>query len=118
MDTAEYHSICARPDVLPRSAIEATAWRLAPQHRDLRRRLDQLAQTIPVAKPERHEGGPDTDFFVIDLTNDELDALVNALGGLEAGLAQPPGGSPQELTLVADLLDSWNAALMYRNDAT
>ena len=56
-----------------------------------------------------HSGGPESDFFYIDLDATELDNVVSALGHLEAALAEA-GAPADQISLAATLLGHWNEA--------
>ena len=116
MTNEAYRALCARPDVLPRPVLRATAVRLASAHPELASAVQRLLAGAPVAKPPPHVGGPETDHFSIDLPDDQVDAVAEALFQLETDLAVADEPPPGALRTAADLADRWNAIGMFRRD--
>ena len=109
MDDQEYKRLCAQPDVMRRDQIRATAALLREPHPGLAMRVSGLLGAAALPKPQEHSGGAESDFFYIDLDVADLDAIVSALGDLEAQLAES-GAPTDQLGWVARLLDRWNDA--------
>lgn len=64
MDWDRYRELCDRGDVLSRWLLERTADLLRRDGEDaLADWLEAHLEPAPLAKPEDHLGGPDTDFF-------------------------------------------------------
>ena len=108
MDDAEYRRLCSQPDVMRRTEIRATLTRLTKSRPDLAERLEALLQSAPIPKPPGHDAGADTDYLAIHLTEDEIEAIVDALGDLESALALD--GHHDQASAAGMLLDRWNAA--------
>jgi hypothetical protein len=75
-------------------------------------RVRGLLEQSPIPKPERHDGGPESDIFRVELLVTEVEAVVQALGFAEAGAVAADGSTTREASRFATLLDTW---LRYRN---
>ena len=115
MNDAEYRRLCAQPHVMRRTDIRATLTRLAEPRPELATRLHDLLASPPVPKPRGHDAGPDTDYLMIDLAQDEIEEIVDALGELETALALDE--HTDEARAAGTLLDRWNAAESANPDA-
>ena len=109
MDESQYKRLCAQPDVMRRDSIRATAALVRENHAALAARLSALLAASPVPKPAGHSGGPESDFFYLDLDAAGLDEVATALGDLEAKLAET-GAPADQISLAATLLDRWSKA--------
>jgi hypothetical protein len=67
------------------------------------------ARDDTASEPADHSGGRELDFFYLDLDVADVDDVVNALGDLEAQMAES-GAPTDQLSLAATLLDRWNDA--------
>ena len=117
MDDAEYARLCAQPDVMRRPALRATHARLRRSHPELAQALEAVLVGRPVPKPVEHDGGPDSDFLFLDLSDEEVDAITEAIGDMEASLAQDEATAGTELSTVTTLHDQWLKAESSRSDA-
>lgn len=65
MDWPAYKRICESPDHFSRWALELTAGILSD--RAIVRKIMSTVADRPVAKPADHRGGPETDYFRVEL---------------------------------------------------
>lgn len=73
--------------------------------------LERQLKGRGMAKPHRHAGAAETDEFQVELSNQEIERIVDAMGALESSLAD--AGAPAfQVSATADLLDFWNGHLM------
>ena len=117
MDDAEYKRLCATPDVMSRPDLRATEVRLREAQPHLADEIARLLTTQPVPKPRLHESGPESDFIWLDLRDDDLEAIHDALRDQEVLLVEKGEPYPPELSFVTSLADKWNAADSSRSDA-
>jgi hypothetical protein len=68
-------------------------------------RVRGLLEQSPIPKPERHDGGPESDIFRVELLVTEVEAVVQALGFAEAGAVAADGSTTREASRFATLLD-------------
>ena|SRR5688500_10643274 len=108
MNDAEYRRLCTQPHVMRRTEVRATVMRLAEPRPDLAARLRTLLDSPPIPKPSGHDAGPDSDYLILDLEQDEIEDVVDALGDLESTLALD--GHRDQARAAGTLLDRWNAA--------
>ena len=117
MDDAEYKRLCAAPDVMSRTDLRATAIRLRDDRPDLAVLIDKVLRSEPVPKPARHTNGSESDFLWLDFSDDDLEAIHDALRDQEIALADDELSPTPELSFVAALAGKWNAAESSRTDA-
>jgi len=80
MDWERYRERCDAGDVLSRWMLEQTRELLERMDRPvLAERLARLARATPIDKPTDHRGGPETDFFQVDLTVTEAGEILDAV---------------------------------------
>ncbi len=80
-------SFCARPDVMRRSALRATRFRIESCAPALAARLDFVLQAQPVLQPELHARGRESAFLWLDLSAPEIEAIADAVAEVEVRLA-------------------------------
>jgi hypothetical protein len=112
MDATEYHKICQDPRALKRYTIEETLKVIPSDLVALRINIDQILSNSPIEKPTEHSGGPDTDYFFVNLSDDDIIQIVETLGDAEVGAVAENGSTTQLASSYATLLDTWNAILM------
>lgn len=109
MDDQEYKRLCAQPDVMRRAEMRATMTRLKREHAPLAAALERVMGRPALPKPVGFQGSSENDYFYIDLSEDELDAIAEALEDMERSLAAS-GSDDSELAFVATLHDRWRDA--------
>jgi hypothetical protein len=109
VDDQEYKRLCAQPDVMKRSEIRATLTRLRRDHGPLAASLERIMSLRALAKPVNFQGSSENDYFYLDLSEDELEDIADALADLERALAMS-GTDASELAFVASLHDKWRDA--------
>lgn len=117
MDDEEYRRLCAAPDVLRRSVVRATYFRMRDRAPHLAAELERLLESSPVPKPVEHEGGVESDYLWLDVHPDTLEAVEEELHDQETDLAQDPAADSATLRWVAHLADLWTKAESSRSDA-
>jgi len=103
----EYKAACQAPDVFSRAALEATIEALGGAEPALSSRLTDALSAEPIVKPPQHRGGPETDFFRVSLTAEEVHELISHLVGLEAEAVAEDGSTTPEASYMASLVDYW-----------
>ena len=68
--------------------------------------MAQLSQA-PIAKPPKHIGGPETDFFQVNLTEEEVEQIICHLFDREAAAVSPDGETTVLASYYAGLVDFW-----------
>lgn len=106
VDDQEYKRLCAQPDVMRRADLRATIARLGPQHAELRNALARVLASSPLQKPSGFQGGPENDYFYLDISEQDLFAIADVIADIEISLADSEDGSA-ELNFVAELHDTW-----------
>jgi hypothetical protein len=104
VDARAYRELCRRPDVMKRGVLEATARLTAKEDENAHRAV--LAGE-PLPKPPLHAGGDHTDYFRLELSLGEAEAIRDALAGAEVGAVGPEGESTPEASFAASLVDIW-----------
>lgn len=107
MNAADYRRVTRLPTVMSERAIRATVALLEHTRPRLSTLVASTLARSPIEKPPRHEGDANTSHFWIHLSSDEVEAVVNALGDLEAALTDT-GAAHSQVSGAADLLDMWN----------
>jgi hypothetical protein len=112
MDSAKYKQQTSRADAFHRGTLTETITVLERTNTGLALRVRGELERSPIPKPERHDGGPESDIFRVELLLTEVEAVVEALGAAEAGAVAADGSTTREASRFATLLDTW---LRYRN---
>ncbi len=104
----EYKAICGQPNAFSRFALEETARALAVEQPALSQRLMGELHQVPVPKPAMHNGGPETDFFQVELTEAELEQIISCMFDCEAAAVSPEGDTTPQASYFAALVDCWS----------
>jgi len=107
MTTEEYKKICSQQNAIGRLAIYETLRALQGEDASVIAELEGILEKPPIEKPPKHEGGPDTDFFLIDVKQETLEKIVETLGDREADAVGIDGKTTPEASRFATLLDIW-----------
>src|SRR3954454_23871819 len=94
---------------MKRADIRATITRLRRDHGRLASSLERIMSLRALAKPVNFQGSSENDHFYLDLSQDELEDIGDALADLERSLAMS-GTNHAELAFVASLHDKWRDA--------
>ena len=73
-------------------------------------KLQAIISAGPIEKPEKHRGGPETDFFQVQLDQSELEVIVEAFCELEVSNLTSRGATTLTASHYATMLDIWHAA--------
>ena len=109
MTTEEYKIICSKPNAIGRDTIYETLRAIQGEDASLIAELEGILEKPPIEKPSKHEGGPNTDFFLIDLKQETLEKIVETLFDREAGAVGIDGETTPAASRFAMLVDTWNA---------
>jgi hypothetical protein len=107
MNANDYKQICSRPDVLQRAVLEQTARVIQidlPAHAE---HIESILGESPVSKPAQHNGGNETDYFYIDLSDEEAGEIIEYLLEKEAGAIGVDGNTTAEASSLGRLVDLW-----------
>jgi hypothetical protein len=108
MDQSEYRELAKAENVLGRSVLEETIDVIRPAHPRIANKLQAIIKRGPVEKPEKHQGGEETDLFRVVLQQKEFEAIVEVFGDLEVANVSSEGKTTSVAAHYADLLDLWN----------
>jgi hypothetical protein len=116
MDSIEYKQITSLWNVKRRNIIEESLALIQGESPDLEKKLESTLASNPVQKPNEHDGGKESDFFRVLITESEMQDLIDLLFDLEAA-AVPQGDGigfekeamqSREASRIAGLVDEWN----------
>ena len=116
MDNLEYKQAKQKWNVKRRSIISDTMQLIKGLNDSLYTKLQRSIEAPPIEKPPSHTGGIDSDFFVILLSEEEAQELIDLLFDLEAA-AVPQGDGigfekeamqAREASRIASLVNDWN----------
>ncbi len=106
MDTETYKSMCSRRDTFSRGALEQTLAVLKSVCSCKAVCIEETLAMPPIEKPERHVGGK-TDFFIVRVSIETADAIIQELGTLEANAVIQDGQTTNLANQYGALLDLW-----------
>jgi hypothetical protein len=112
MDATDYKTRCSQPNVMSRHQIESSAQVLAHSHSHLSGQLRALVLSEPICKPELHQGGTHSDYFVVNVSQQFAEDVAEALLDAEADAVSPEGETTAKASFIADLVDAWNQYLV------
>src|SRR5690554_5533282 len=104
----EYREFAKAANVLGRSVIEETIDVIRPAYPRIANKLQTIIERGPIEKPERHQGGKETDLFRVVLEQREFEAIVEVFGDLEVANVSSEGKTTSLAAHYADLLDLWS----------
>ena len=105
MDSKEYGRICVQPNALARPVIENALQIIKGADPGLGEDIRGILSGRPVQKPPKHQGGPETDIFLVTLERADVEKAVDILFHMEAS-AVGSGASR-----FSKLVDSWKRML-------
>ncbi|MCA0912484.1 hypothetical protein [Marinobacter nauticus] len=108
MNQSEYRELAKAANALCRSVIEETIDVVRPAHPRIANKLQTIIERGPIEKPEKHEGGKETDLFRVVLQEREVEAIVEVFGDLEVANVSSEGKTTSLAAHYADLLDLWS----------
>ena len=109
MNQKEYKKITSQNNLLPRNIIEQTKNLISDKDKALVNKLKKILTSDPVEKPSKHSSGTETDYFVVDLTSDEISTIVEACGDAEVGSLDKDYNTTPQASYYGTLLDIWQA---------
>lgn len=110
MDWNRYRELCDRGDVLSRLLLLRTARILdKAADRGAAARLHAVAAGVPIAKPEDHLGGADSDFFIADLGREEVLRILLVV----SAAADDPALRPDDGKGFRGLREAWREYLAW-----
>ncbi|WP_036253685.1 hypothetical protein [Methylobacter sp. BBA5.1] len=107
METRAYHEICSKPSSFSRQEIEQTLAALEKVESNKMGLISDTLKSKPAEKPAQHRGSKETDYFLVQITIEDAEKIVEALGTLEAQSVSPEGHTTREASYYASLLDRW-----------
>src|SRR5690554_7767299 len=96
MNQCEYRELAKSANVLGRSVIEETIDVIRPAHPRIANKLQTIIERGPIEKPERHQGGKETDLFRVVLEQREFEAIVEVFGDREVANVSSEGKTRSE----------------------
>jgi len=105
MDSRQYGRICVQPNALARPIIEASLQIIEGADPGLEESIREILHGKPVQKPPEHQGGPETDIFLVTLERGDIEKALDILFDMEGSAVG------LEASRIAKLVDSWNRML-------
>lgn len=118
MDVEEYKSICNRPNAFERGVLEASERELLSRHSSSALRLQEILRRAPVSKPLLHNGGKDTDYFLVTLNVAEAEQIVEHLVDAEADTVGRDGETTPQANRFGSLVDAWVRYIDFCDETT
>lgn len=110
MDQLEYKRLTKSNNVFSISVLEETIEVLRPEQGRIADKLQAIIAEGPIEKPEKHTGGRENDFFLVQLEQQELESIVEKFGDLEVAHVSAEGNTTSEASHYASMLDLWSNA--------
>lgn len=110
MDQHLYKQQSESKNAFSRNVLEETVRAIRPVNVGIADKIQSLLDSGPVQKPQKHKGGPETDFFMVELDQSEIEVIVEVFANLEVTNISPDGRTTSEASHYASLLDAWYAA--------
>jgi len=116
MDGSAYKKKVSKWNVKRRNIIEDTLALLKGENSALYAKLLPVLDRKPIEKPPQHSGGNEADYFEINLSEDEVQEIIDELFNLEACAVSTGTGigfeeeaiQSREASRIARLVDEWN----------
>ena len=116
MDSNEYKRRTSLWNIKRRNIIEDSLRLIEKENSLLAQKLKLTLENDPVDKPMGHIGGKESDYFEVNLSEDEMQELVDLLFELEAAVVPQGDGvgfgkealQAREANRIASLVDEWN----------
>ena len=115
MNTDEYKQCMHDKSVLDFSTLKATVEEL--ERLDAKRlvmEIERILTSNKIEKPKFHNKQDDqtTDYYRIDLSSDDIEAIVEMFGDLEVGSLGDKYETTRAASLYATMLDNWNRIIL------
>lgn len=110
MDHHEYRQITNSVNVFSRGVLEETICVIRTVNPLIANKLQAIISVGPIEKPEKHQGGSETDYFQVQLDQSELEVIVEAFCELEFSNLSSKGETTLTASHYATVLDIWHAA--------
>ena len=116
MDNKEYKRITSLWNVKRRNIVQGSLALIKAVNSPLSHKLESTLRSAPVEKPESHTGGKESDYFEVQISEDEMQELVDTLFELEAEAVPQNEGidfekeamQARDANRIASLVDEWN----------
>ncbi|MDA9189415.1 hypothetical protein N9O57_00370 [bacterium] len=109
MKQFKYKKICEQACTLRRATLEETITLIDEKNQAISEKLKKILNSTPVSKPKNHKGDASSDFFKIDLTNEELEFVVEVIQDAEVSALGNNGETTPMASHYSELLNIWNA---------
>jgi len=116
MTSDEYKGICQQPNILGRFYIEEATRLLPVAESNLKARLLAILSQEPVPKPLLHTGQKFTDYFRVNLTEQEATRIVNMFLSFKAETLTPDGETTPDALILAYLVEEWTRYKEFKSD--
>jgi len=114
MDSSAYQSLCNQPNAFPRAVLEATR-RAVSSNLELESALRKELERAPIPKPPLHDGGRETDYFLIAVGENEAEQIVDLLFNAEVASVGLDGETTAMASGYASLIDLWSNYLEFND---
>lgn len=107
MNSDEYKRLCNQPNAFSRRDLEITEKTLREKNHSVAQRLSEILQTLTIKKPENHKGNKSTDYFLISLSESDVDRIVDVFTDLEVENAETDGITTSLASFYGEIADKW-----------
>ncbi len=112
MNSKDYKAITGRPDCFSRDSLDSTMSILVemnPGSAERIKRCFDRCEAVPL--PKLYIGDGVADYFIVNLSAEDVELITDALFDAEARAVGPDGDTTAEASFAAGLLDRWSLYL-------
>ena len=117
MEPEEYKILIRNGNVLDFSTLKETKNQLSIIGlEEIESEISRILMGNRIQKPKLHNNldSPETDYFLIDLDSEQIEAIVSMFGDLEVGNLGKNYETTRSASYYANLLDKWNELPEYK----
>ncbi len=113
MNSKEYKTICAKPDVLQITVLERTLAALEKEGAKESSIIENVLAIEPIEVPESFSGDESNLYFKVNCGEDEAEAITDILFDLEASSVPVDGIATSETYQFVELVNTWSELTEY-----
>lgn len=107
MTTDEYKQLCNQPNAFSRKDLEITEKVLINKNGSVALHLSKILQASPITKPEKHQGDKFTDYFLISLSESDVETIIDVFTDLEAESLDNNRMTTPSASFYGGIVDKW-----------
>ena len=107
MDSKKYKSLCSGANAFSRKDLEETLLALKEQNSTLVSELENILSAKPIEKPPMYEGGLICDYFIVSISQESAEEIMENIGFMETDSVGVDGSITPKASKYASLLDHW-----------